>query len=225
MSFPASPVRSGCSDFPLPVPPRSVSFARRYRPTSRRRQKELPGSWGTPMHACPALRPRWDRRARSSRHPDTAFRLFRRRRLPPRDAFEAPSRGLHTPCVRFTSTVTRRRATLGSGCGPALPGGIGYPLGSTERFPSSCSHYMTSPFPRLRLAHRNYVPFTSPELWARQQTAITSSRSCPDLGETDTVPASRPRSTETTSGLCRCFPPDYSRNTLPETKAARAPAR
>ena len=47
---------------------------------------------------------------------------------------------------------------LGSGCGPALPGGIGYPLGSTERFPPSCRHYMTFSFPRLCLAHRPYVP-------------------------------------------------------------------
>jgi len=25
----------------------------------RRRRRDLPGSWGTPVHACPALRPRW----------------------------------------------------------------------------------------------------------------------------------------------------------------------
>jgi hypothetical protein len=28
--------------------------------SSRRRQETLPGFWGTHMHACPALRPRWD---------------------------------------------------------------------------------------------------------------------------------------------------------------------
>src|SRR5207342_129949 len=26
----------------------------------RRKRQDLPGSWGTPMRACPALRPRWD---------------------------------------------------------------------------------------------------------------------------------------------------------------------
>ena len=50
------------------------------------------------------------------------------------------------------------RATLGSGCGPALPDGIGYPLGSSEKFPSSCHHYMTFPFPRLVLAQARFGP-------------------------------------------------------------------
>ena len=49
-------------------------------------------------------------------------------------AFGAPSHSLRTPCVRFTSTVARCRATRGSGCWPALPGGIGYPTGPIERF-------------------------------------------------------------------------------------------
>lgn len=71
-------------------------------------------------------------------------------------AFEAHSRGLHVPCVRFTHAVARARATLGSGCGSALPGGIDHPLGSIERFPPPHiirSTYMASPFPRLGLAH------------------------------------------------------------------------
>src|SRR3972149_3739818 len=111
MSFPASPVLSGCSDFLLPVPTRFVSSHAGTASTSRRRQKDLPGSWGTPMRTCPALRPRWDRRVRSIQHVDAAFRLERRRRLPQSDAFEAPSRGLHAPCVRFAPAVTRVHAT------------------------------------------------------------------------------------------------------------------
>ena len=66
---------------------------------------------------------------------------------PAANSFEAPSRGLHAPRVRLTPAVTRARATLGSGCGPALPGGIDCPLGSTERFPPSCCHYMLPPLP------------------------------------------------------------------------------
>ena len=40
-------------------------------------------------------------------------------------------------------------ARLASGCWPALPGGIGYPLGSNARFSSSCC----TSLPRLCLAH------------------------------------------------------------------------
>jgi hypothetical protein len=67
---------------PAPLP----FLAPRYRPTSRRRQKDLPRFLGSPNVCmprsqtpvgppCPVL----------SRHADAAFRLFRRRRLPRRD--------------------------------------------------------------------------------------------------------------------------------------------
>ena len=51
--------------------------------------------------------------------------------------FEAQSHGLHTRCLRFVAAVTRSHARLASDCWPALSGGIGYPLGSSARFPSS----------------------------------------------------------------------------------------
>src|SRR5207249_1732942 len=38
---------------------------------------------------------------------------------------------------RFVTTITRSHARLAAGCRPALPGGIGYPLGSHARFQSS----------------------------------------------------------------------------------------
>jgi hypothetical protein len=47
--------------------------------------------------------------------------------------------------------VNRELLRLASGCWPALPGGIGYPQGPDERFPWR-NRYITSPFPRLRLA-------------------------------------------------------------------------
>jgi hypothetical protein len=56
------------------------------------------------------------------------------------------------------SPVSPVSSSLSSGCGSALPDGIDYPSGSTERFPPSCQHYMTFPFPRLGLAHRSHVP-------------------------------------------------------------------
>ncbi len=44
--------------------------------------------------------------------------------------------------------LPHRYARLASGGWPALPGGVGYPLGSNERF-----QVIPSSFPRLRLAH------------------------------------------------------------------------
>lgn len=38
--------------------------------------------------------------------------------------FGAQSHGPHAPCVRFAESVALPHATLGSGCWPALPGGI-----------------------------------------------------------------------------------------------------
>src|SRR6202022_4911228 len=49
----------------------------------------------------------------------------------------AQSHGLHTRCLRFVTTVTRSHARLASDCWPALPGGVGYPLGSYTEFQSS----------------------------------------------------------------------------------------
>ena len=39
-----------------------------------RRWQDLPGSWGTPMHTCPALRPRWNPEVWPLQLPDAAFR-------------------------------------------------------------------------------------------------------------------------------------------------------
>ena len=49
------------------------------------------------------------------------------------------TRPAHSLCT-LRLTVTRFDATLGSGCRPALPGGVGYPLGSLSKgfcFPTS----------------------------------------------------------------------------------------
>ncbi len=45
-------------------------------PVTARRRQALPGSWRTPVCSCPALRPRWDLRARPSRRFGAAFRGY-----------------------------------------------------------------------------------------------------------------------------------------------------
>jgi len=91
---------------------------------------------GSPNAPCPARRPRRGPRVRPLRPLDAAFRTIES--VGPHIAdFEAQSHGLVAPCVRFVAWVTpvlSRHATLGSGCWPALPGGVGYPLGTIARF-------------------------------------------------------------------------------------------
>jgi len=153
MSFPASPVPSECSDFPLPVPTRFVASrdGTAALDDGDRRSSQVPGEprcvhaplsdpGGTavPGPLGTAARPSACSDGVGS-HEVTLSRLN------------------HAACMlpvyASRPQLPAARATLGSGCGPALPDGIGYPLGSTEKFPSSCHHYMTSPFPRLVLAH------------------------------------------------------------------------
>jgi hypothetical protein len=65
--------------------------------------------------------------------------------------FGAPSRGPCARCLRFTTTVTRRRARLASGWGPALAR-----QDFTCKVPLQgfcAGFYIASPLPRLRLAH------------------------------------------------------------------------
>ncbi len=69
--------------------------------------------------------------------------------------------------------VTPGCARLASGCWPALPGGTGYPLGSTQGFRAL---YISSPLPRFRLAHRNASlaagRLRSDERYARQDSNL-----------------------------------------------------
>lgn len=89
---------------------------------------------GNPMYTCPALRPRRDPPGRPLRPSDSAFHHYDgvgSRVLP-------LSRLYHTACglpvYASQPGLPQHHATLGSGYWPALPGGIGYPLGSTARF-------------------------------------------------------------------------------------------
>jgi hypothetical protein len=94
------------------------------------KRRDLPGSWETPMWTCHVLRPRWDRHTRPIKVYRCGLPLRKRRRLPYRYAFGAQSHGLHTRCLRFVAVVAHGLyARLASGCWPALPGGVDYPLG------------------------------------------------------------------------------------------------
>ncbi len=108
---------------------------------------------GEPLRTCPALRPR--RTARP--WPRWAVRyclpLRKQRRLREQFPFEAQSRGLHTPYVRFAAGVTPRTTqhSVPAGAYP-LPGQDFHLLGSFRKFPSCRACYMASPSSRLRLA-------------------------------------------------------------------------
>jgi hypothetical protein len=114
------------------LPPRFVSFAEQVPPPpvfrSRARRAPIalgPGLFsgfpnrlfdvesygpprflGGPLCACPALRPRWERRAGPlSQRAAAAFRSFQDVGSH-KSAFEAQSHGLHTRCLRFAARVT-----------------------------------------------------------------------------------------------------------------------
>jgi hypothetical protein len=170
----------GRSDSLPSIPPHFVAFAWRYRsaltcslPSSAERCRRRPGVSlpgypsirvsrgggrasqvpGEPIVYMPcSLTP-----AGPLRQAISALRCclppFLRRRLPRRESFGAQSHGLHTRCLRFVTTVTRGHARLASGCWPALPGGIGYPLGSYAEFQSLL--HLILPAQASSLAHKN----------------------------------------------------------------------
>jgi hypothetical protein len=118
-----------------------------------RRRQGLAGSWGTPLCACRALRPRRDLRARPSRRIGAAFRNLNNVGSRNKLAFEAQSHGLFTRCLRFAARVTpwrhkTRFRLLARLCRAGL---------DTRRVPPQSFRvlYISSPLPRLDLSHLN----------------------------------------------------------------------
>ena len=74
-----------------------------------RRQEALPGSWETHIHTCPALRPRWAGFSLPYREKPVLPSSLRKPSAPRDVTFEAPSRGLHVRCLRFTVWVAPAR--------------------------------------------------------------------------------------------------------------------
>lgn len=82
-----------------------------------RRWRDLPGSWGATVCACPALRPRWSLGAHDPRALRYCLPLTVRRRPPRLLTFGAQSHGPHTRCLRFAAVLADgSRARLASGC-------------------------------------------------------------------------------------------------------------
>jgi hypothetical protein len=114
------------------------------------RRQGLPGSWGTLLRTCSALRPRRDR-SRQARY-DTSDAAFRRHHVVgsrDHNHFGACHAACSLAVYASQPGLPADHARLASGCWPTLPGGTGYPLGSAVRFSSpSCTSS-----PRLCLAH------------------------------------------------------------------------
>ncbi len=83
-------------------------------------------------------------------------------------SFEARSHGLPTRCLRLATRVARGHPRLASGCWPALPGGIGYPQGSSARFQSLLHLILLAQ--ALPVAPRN-------EIWLRSRLLRSLHRS------------------------------------------------
>ena len=94
-----------------------------------------------------------------------------RRQLPRQTPCGAQSHGLHTRCLRFVTRVTPGHARLASGCWPALPGGVDYPLGSIAEFQSSL--HLIPPAQALPGALKNHGGRAVP----RQTRSAAGSRS------------------------------------------------
>ena len=100
----------------------------------RWRRQGLAGSCGTPWCMRPALRPRWDLRARPLRHFGAAGGLF-----DVNGSHDLNITGLHHTAhalAVYASPVGSPRPTQDSllAAGQTLPGGTGYPPGPSERF-------------------------------------------------------------------------------------------
>ena len=146
----------GGSDFCSSLPPRFVSVAWRYlvgallvrsvrgaargprrpglwfsvpRPIAPEETSRPPRFLDSPCARAPLSDPAGAAIVLASRRPRCCFPLKQRRQPPARIPFEAPSRGPRARCLRFTPSVTRRRARLASGWLPALAGRDFHPRG------------------------------------------------------------------------------------------------
>jgi len=169
------------SDSLPPLPPRFVSFARRYpshvlvfaplgcrtspprgqglcypgRPlrllvTGGGRASQVPGEPRC-AHA-PLLDPGGIVVQDPLKHARYGLPRRQRRRLPHYVFSRLDHAACALPVYASQPGSPRDHATLSSGCGSALPGGIGYPLGSLVRFRSGTYGPISSSSPRLSLA-------------------------------------------------------------------------
>ena len=117
--------------------PGGFGFGTPAKPILRRwRRTDLSGSWRTLVDVCRLLRPRRDHRPRPLRDDGTAPALFDAEGSPREKAFRG-SMGRPSSWLSTLRRYGRPYSTQDSlpAAGHALPGGIGYPQGSNERFP------------------------------------------------------------------------------------------
>jgi hypothetical protein len=159
--------------------------AQRFRGSSPRRRRDLPGSWGTLVYMpcsgptpvgplCQAIRA-----LPYSLAPRCCLPHIQKRRLPLRTNFGAQSHGLHTRCLRFAAAVTDVHARLASGWWPTLAGRDSNPLGPFARFQLVLHGILlaqASPgAPKLELSAG--CPFNSPPIRTLVQAGLTPSNS------------------------------------------------
>jgi hypothetical protein len=113
---------------------------------------QVPGQ--TPVRARPALRPRRTDRPRPLQGDRCCLPLRKPRRLRVHFPSEAPSRGSHAPCVPFAVGVTPApRNTRFQPVANLCRAGFQPARSAQGGFRPSASCYMSSPSPRLCLAH------------------------------------------------------------------------
>ena len=135
---PAIPCGATCAFAPVgpgrPTAGQGFVAGPHYRHDPHGGVQDFPGSWGTLLFLCRVLRPRQDRRVRRLDVVGTA---------PAMSTTKAPTisclSGLNGTALELAvyascGRLSGQHATLASGCWPALPGGIGYPLGSMKGF-------------------------------------------------------------------------------------------
>ena len=122
-----------------------------YRFLETQETADLPGSWGTLVTVRLGLGPRWDRHARPYGVPTRPPLVSTTRAPDERESFEARCPGFPSDCLRFVGWVAPPRRKTRFRLLASSTGRDSDPQGSDGRFPS-CSHYISSPFPRLTLA-------------------------------------------------------------------------
>jgi hypothetical protein len=124
-------------------------------PDSRWRRQGLPGSWGTRVYVPCSSTPAGPGR-QAIRRFGAVFRHLNGVDSRKSGYFRGSiTRPTHSLCTLRRAGCPNATQHALPAAGQALPGGIGYPLGSIERFPRFVilsSHNIASPFPRLRLA-------------------------------------------------------------------------
>src|SRR6266542_3172269 len=141
----------------LPPPAGQELFFLRCSPDSLGWKRQgVPGSWETPMPACPALRPRWNLSARLSSAPRCC--LPRKRDgvgFHHRSHFGAQSRSLRARCLRLAARLSPQpRKTRFRLAANLCRAGTLTRRASQEGSKMSSAFYISSSFSRLILAHR-----------------------------------------------------------------------